>query len=71
MPADFEIEFKIVDNQGAVVIVDGQDIYEVEQNQSIKITIANQKAKMIHRIQRNYFEVLNEKTKMGKLKIVK
>ena len=61
MPADFEIEFKIIDNQGAVVIVDGQDIYEVEQNQTIKIKIADKKAKMIHRIQRNYFEVLNEK----------
>lgn len=65
MPADFEIEFKIIDNQGAVVIVDGQDIYEVEQNQSIKINIANKKAKMLHRIQRNYFEVLNEKLRWG------
>ena len=65
MPADFEIEFKITDNQGAVVIVDGQDIYEVEQNQSIKIKIASKKAKMIHRIQRNYFEVLNEKLRWG------
>ena len=65
MPADFEIEFKIIDTQGAVVIVDGQDIYEVEQNQSIKINIANKKAKMLHRIQRNYFEVLNEKLRWG------
>lgn len=65
MPADFEIEFKIIDNQGAVVIVDGQDIYEVEQNQSIKINIASKKAKMIHRIQRNYFEVLSEKLRWG------
>ena len=65
MPADFEIEFKIIDNQGAVVIVDGQDIYEAEQNQTIKIKIANKKAKMIHRIQRNYFEVLNEKLRWG------
>lgn len=65
MPADFEIEFKIIDNQGAVVIVDGQDIYEIEQNQSIKINIANKKAKMLHRIQRNYFEVLNEKLRWG------
>jgi NAD+ kinase len=65
MPAHFEIEFKIVDNQGAVVIVDGQDIYEVEQNQSIKIKIASKKAKMIHRIQRDYFEVLNEKLRWG------
>lgn len=65
MPADFEIEFKIIDNQGAVVIVDGQDIYEIEQNQSIKINIAYKKAKMLHRIQRNYFEVLNEKLRWG------
>ena len=65
MPADFEIEFKIIDNQGAVVIVDGQDIYEVEQNQSIKVKIASKKAKMIHRVQRNYFEVLNEKLRWG------
>lgn len=65
MPADFEIEFKIIDNQGAVVIVDGQDIYEVEQNQTIKINIANKKAKMLHRIQRDYFEVLNEKLRWG------
>ena len=65
MPADFEIEFKIIDNQGAVVIVDGQDIYELEENQSIRIKIAKKKAKMIHRIQRNYFEVLNEKLRSG------
>ncbi len=65
MPADFEIEFKITDNQGAVVIVDGQVIYEVEQNQSIKIKCAPKKAKMIHRVQRNYFEVLNEKLRWG------
>lgn len=65
VPADFEIEFTIIDSQGAVVIVDGQDIYEMEQNQSIKIKIAEQKAKMIHRIERNYFEVLSEKLRWG------
>ena len=65
MPADFEIEFTISDNQGAVVIVDGQDIYEVEQNESIKIKIASKKAKMIHRVERNYFDVLNEKLRWG------
>lgn len=65
MPADFEIEFNITDTQGAVVIVDGQDIYELEQNETIKIKIAKQKAKMIHRIERNYFDVLNEKLRWG------
>jgi len=65
LPADFEIEFTITDNQGAVVIVDGQDIYEVDQNDSIKIQIASKKAKLIHRCKRNYFEVLNEKLQWG------
>ena len=65
MPAHFEIEFTITDNQGAVVIVDGQDIYELEQNESIKIKIANKNAKMIHRCERNYFEVLNKKLRWG------
>ena len=65
MPADFEIEFKIIDNQGAVVIVDGQEIFEIEENQSVKIKIAQKKVKMLHRIQRNYFEVLSEKLRWG------
>lgn len=65
LPADFEIEFTISDTQGAVVIVDGQDIYEIEQNESIKIEIASKKAKLIHRVERNYFEVLNEKLQWG------
>ena len=65
MPADFEIEFTITDSQGAVVIADGQDIYELEQNDSIKIKIATQYAKMIHRCERNYFEVLSQKLRWG------
>ncbi|RXJ87891.1 NAD(+)/NADH kinase [Arcobacter sp. CECT 8985] len=65
LPADFEIEFTVSDNQGAVVIVDGQDIYEVEHNQSVKIQIASKKGKLIHRKERNYFEVLNEKLRWG------
>lgn len=65
LPADFEIEFTISDNQGAIVIVDGQDIYEVNQYETIKIQIASKKAKLIHRRERNYFEVLNEKLQWG------
>ncbi|MGM0519872.1 MAG: NAD(+)/NADH kinase [Campylobacterota bacterium] len=65
MPADFEIEFDIVDNKGAVIIVDGQDIYEIEDNQRLKIKIAKQNARLIHRCDRNYFDVLNEKLRWG------
>lgn len=65
MPVDFQIEFTITDSQGAVAIVDGQDIYELEENETIKIKISNQNAKMIHRCKRNYFEVLSDKLRWG------
>jgi len=65
LPANFVIEFKITDKKGAVIIVDGQNSYEMEHGESIKIEIANKKAKLIHRIERNYFEVLNDKLQWG------
>lgn len=65
LPTDFVIEFTVTDAMGAVIIVDGQDSYEIEQNESIKIEIASKKAKLIHRVERNYFEVLNEKLQWG------
>eukprot|EP00792_Barthelona_sp_PAP020_P010097 TRINITY_DN3369_c0_g1_i1.p1 TRINITY_DN3369_c0_g1~~TRINITY_DN3369_c0_g1_i1.p1 ORF type:complete len:67 (+),score=15.89 TRINITY_DN3369_c0_g1_i1:84-284(+) len=65
MPADIEIEFKIKDPQGAVLLIDGQDTYEVSDETVIKVTIANEKAKLIHRTKRNFFEVLNEKLGWG------
>jgi len=65
MPADIEIEFKIKDEQGAVVLIDGQDTYEVENNDIIKVTIARKKAKLIHRTKRDFFKVLNDKLRWG------
>ncbi len=65
LPADFKIEFTITDKQGALVIIDGQDTYDVNENESIKIEISNNNAKLIHRLERNYFEVLNEKLRWG------
>ncbi|RXJ80344.1 NAD(+)/NADH kinase [Arcobacter sp. F2176] len=65
LPADFKIEFTITDKQGALVIIDGQDIYEVNEGESIKIEISANKARLIHRCERNYFEVLNEKLRWG------
>ena len=65
MPVEFEIEFEIVDSQGAVVIVDGQDIYEIDEKQKIKIKISDKKAHMIHNTDRNFFEVLNDKLRWG------
>lgn len=65
MPAEIEIEFKIKDKQGAVILIDGQDIIEVENEVIIKVTIANKKAKLIHRKKRDFFKVLNEKLGWG------
>lgn len=65
LPVEFEIEFKILDSQGAIIIVDGQDIYEIDESDSITIKIAPKKAKLIHRQERNFFEVLNEKLGWG------
>ena len=65
MPADIEIEFKINDEQGAVLLIDGQDTYEVENKTVVKVTISQKKAKLIHRTKRNFFEVLNDKLQWG------
>lgn len=65
LPADVKIEFTVRDLRGATVIVDGQDIYEIAQNENIKIEIASKKAKLMHRVERNYFEVLSEKLQWG------
>ncbi len=65
LPADFEIEFSVNDNQAARVIVDGQDIYEMKQNQSLKIKKASKKVRLIHACEKDYFQVLNEKLRWG------
>jgi len=65
MPAEIVIEFKIQDKRGAVLLIDGQDTYEIKNQTVVKVTIANKKAKLIHRAERNFFEVLNEKLRWG------
>lgn len=65
LPADFEIELFTTDKNGAIIIVDGQDIFELEKNQPIKIKIASDTAKLINTKGRNYFEVLREKMNWG------
>jgi NAD+ kinase len=64
LPGEYPIEMKTTDKKG-LVIVDGQDMYELEQNQSIHIQLATKKAKLIHRVEFNYFEVLKEKLGWG------
>ena len=65
LPVDFELEFSTPDTTGAIAIIDGQDIYEFGQHEPLKIKIANKQARLIHRIERNYFEVLSKKLNWG------
>lgn len=65
VPADFEIEFKVTKDKEAVVIVDGQEMYDLKKGEIIKIKIATKKSKMIHRSSRDFFEVLSEKLRWG------
>ena len=65
LPAKFEIELSTPDKEGAVVIIDGQDIIELAQNETIKIKIASKKARLIRRESRDYFDVLSTKLNWG------
>ncbi len=63
LPVDFEIEFTSEDD--VIVVVDGQDIYQMRDFKRVCIKIADRGALMIHRIQRNYFDVLKTKLHWG------
>jgi len=64
LPGKFAIEMK-TPQERALLIIDGQDKHEVEQNESIKIKLAQKRVKLIHRDEFNYFDVLKEKLGWG------
>ncbi len=65
LPVDFQITFENADTQKAVIIIDGHDIYDLYPSDKITIEIASSKAQLIHRCERNYFDVLNKKLHWG------
>jgi len=64
LPGKFAIEMK-TPQEKALLIIDGQDKYELEQNESIKIKLAKNRVKLVHRDEFNYFDVLKEKLGWG------
>ncbi|WP_304543709.1 NAD(+)/NADH kinase [Sulfurimonas microaerophilic] len=64
LPGKFQIEMKSTDKR-ALIIIDGQDMHELEQNESIHIKLASQTAKLLHREEFNYFDVLKQKLGWG------
>jgi len=65
IPVEFELNFTSKTTQGAVVIIDGHDIYELNYEDNIKIKIASNRAKLIRPYKRDYFEILNDKLNWG------
>jgi NAD+ kinase len=65
LPVDFKISFQNKNKQSAIAIIDGHDTYELKPNDIITIEIASSKAQLIHRSERNYFDVLNKKLHWG------
>jgi NAD+ kinase len=64
LPGHFEIEMKTPDTS-ALVIVDGQDLVEISDSDTVHIKLASGAAHLIHRKEFNYFEVLKEKLGWG------
>lgn len=64
LPGHFTIEIKTPDTS-ALVVVDGQDMYEFADGDVIKIRLSSKPAQLIHREEFNYFEVLKEKLSWG------
>lgn len=65
LPGHFTIEIKTPDSS-ALVVVDGQDMYDFGPEDVIKIRLSGKPAQLIHREEFNYFEVLKEKLGWGK-----
>ncbi|MDD2905432.1 MAG: NAD(+)/NADH kinase [Sulfurimonas sp.] len=64
LPGTYSIEMRTPTNP-ALMIVDGQDMLEIEMDQSVSIKLATKTAKLIHREEFNYFDVLKQKLNWG------
>ena len=64
LPGQYDIEVRTPD-QSALAVVDGQDMYEFGEGDSIRISLAETPAKLLHRKAFNYFDVLKEKLNWG------
>ncbi len=64
MPADFTITIK-TPNKKLLVVIDGQDSYELDKDDVLEIKGSCKSAKLLHRKERNYFRVLRDKLSWG------
>ncbi len=64
MPADFTIKIK-TPKERLLIVIDGQDTYELKYDEELIIRGAKKSAKMLHRKEMNYFRVLRDKLSWG------
>jgi len=63
VPSDFTIEMSSPDE--LVIMVDGQDNYTLKSSEKLVIKGADMSAKLLHKKEHSYFEVLREKLSWG------
>jgi len=64
MPADFTIKIKTPKDK-LLIVIDGQDSYELHKDDELSIRGAKKSTKLLHRKERNYFCVLRDKLSWG------
>ncbi len=64
VPADFSIGLD-TEKYEAIAVVDGQEEYTLDEGDMVYIMGAKRGAKLIHRVERNYFAILREKLHWG------
>ncbi len=61
LPQSFELEFENCGKEDVLVILDGQEVKELNIGETIFISQAPKKARLIHKTEKNYFDSLNKK----------
>ena len=64
LPSNFTIDFSSPKDK-VIIMIDGQDDYEMEAGEVLVINGAHIGAKLLHKKERNYFSVLREKLSWG------
>ena len=64
VPADFSIELD-AEKYRAIASIDGQETYDLQEGDLLRIEGAKKGVKLIHRKEHNYFKVLREKLHWG------
>ena len=65
LPKDFEVSINLSNTNTAILVIDGQDVFTINKHDKIVVKVSTRKARLIHRFERNYFEILSQKLHWG------